>query len=272
MPGDGKPEPSKAVPTGSKLAPGERKGRYYYSVWKHPLARVLKFEKFLSYLKDIPKGGTVLDYGSGDQPYEKLLARHFDAYTSADYEITNSELYRARPSISLSSSEIPMPDHSVECVVATEVLEHVYEPRQVITEIFRILKPGGTLVGTVPFGLPEHDPPYDYHRYTSFCLDRMLRDAGFEVRHLDYVGDALAVWISLWLHVASVLPKALTKLGMRYVGDLIYLGLKIPEVIYYYCLHGGLDAGKISRLKSFPLGFTFCAAKPSSPEKAKILE
>jgi SAM-dependent methyltransferase len=47
---------------------------------------------------------------------------------------------------------IPLEDSSVECVVVTEVLEHVDDCAPLIREIKRILKPGGIVIVSVPFG------------------------------------------------------------------------------------------------------------------------
>ena len=45
---------------------------------------------------------------------------------------------------------IPYPDASFDLVVAAEVLEHLIYPEKVVSEIRRVLKPGGVLVGSVP--------------------------------------------------------------------------------------------------------------------------
>lgn len=61
------------IAKGAKLSLEESQGRFFFSPWKHPAARVLKLNNILEYLNHVPRGGTVLDYGSGDKPYETLL-------------------------------------------------------------------------------------------------------------------------------------------------------------------------------------------------------
>ena len=46
--------------------------------------------------------------------------------------------------------EIPFPDNTFDVVVCTEVIEHTPNPRQAVTELCRVLKPGGILILTVP--------------------------------------------------------------------------------------------------------------------------
>ena len=51
--------------------------------------------------------------------------------------------------------DLPFADGAFDCVIASEILEHVPEDGRAIAELVRILKPGGTLAITVPRWLPE---------------------------------------------------------------------------------------------------------------------
>ena len=51
--------------------------------------------------------------------------------------------------------ELPYGDGTFDCVVASEILEHVPEDDRAISELVRVLKPGGALAITVPRWLPE---------------------------------------------------------------------------------------------------------------------
>lgn len=72
--------------------------------------------------------------------------------------------------------ELPFPDASFPTIVMIEVLEHLTEPSRALTEIYRVLTPGGTLILTTRFLAPPHDTPHDYFRFTSFGLEYLLRD------------------------------------------------------------------------------------------------
>jgi SAM-dependent methyltransferase len=50
---------------------------------------------------------------------------------------------------------LPLADGAFDRVVAAEVLEHVVDDEQAISELVRVLRPGGTLAVTVPRWLPE---------------------------------------------------------------------------------------------------------------------
>ena len=51
--------------------------------------------------------------------------------------------------------DLPFADGTFDCVIASEILEHVPEDDRAIAELVRVLKPGGTLAVTVPRWLPE---------------------------------------------------------------------------------------------------------------------
>ncbi|HEX3283749.1 MAG TPA: class I SAM-dependent methyltransferase [Mycobacterium sp.] len=51
--------------------------------------------------------------------------------------------------------DLPFADGTFDCVIASEILEHVPEDDKAIAELVRVLKPGGALAITVPRWLPE---------------------------------------------------------------------------------------------------------------------
>lgn len=234
--------------------------RYYYSVLSNPVPRALKFQQFSRYVSAVAKGGTVLDYGAGDRPLEDYLLTRFDAYVAADYLPANAAHTR-RPDIEINDEGVDLPDESVECISCTEVLEHVYKPHEALAEMYRVLKPGGAVIGTVPFAIGEHETPYDFHRYTSFCLRKMFEDAGFEVVSLDYVGDTVGVAAVSLSRVLGIVTKAVNKLKLKPLIFVAQLAARTPELIYYLFLKLGLDPGKVGFYKSYPLGFGFHVVK-----------
>ncbi len=97
------------------------------------------------------------------------------------------------PDYLCSASEIPVPDSSFDMGLICEVIEHLEAPREVLKESFRILKPGGKLIGSVPFMYPKHADPYDFQRWTELKLRNELELAGFNQMTIYHMGGTLAV-------------------------------------------------------------------------------
>ena len=60
-----------------------------------------------------------------------------------------------------------------------EVLEHTSKPENILSEAYRILKPGGSGLITMPFLFGIHADPFDYQRWTNTKLEVTLRSIGF---------------------------------------------------------------------------------------------
>lgn len=124
--------------------------------------------------------GAVLDVGCGAQPYRALLPHGvrylgidtIDAKERFDYEVPDTTYF--------SGSVWPVESCSVDAVLATETLEHVFDTRQFLRECARCLRPGGRLLLTVPFAARWHYVPHDYWRFTPSSLGLLLEQAGFD--------------------------------------------------------------------------------------------
>ncbi len=118
--------------------------------------------------------GRLLDYGCGGSPYREIFKA--DKYIRADY-VDCGNLDCLIP----SDGKLAFPDNSVDTVLSTQVLEHVFSPRTYLEEAFRVLKPGGKLVLTTHGVWEDHGCPYDFRRWTYDGLRRELEEAGFAV-------------------------------------------------------------------------------------------
>ena len=122
--------------------------------------------------------GTVLDVGAGSGSIRKHIPDQCD-YISLDYLETATQWYHTRPDIFGDGQMLPLFDCCMDTVLLLDVLEHIPDPEKALSEIFRVLKPGGTLHMTAPFLYPIHDAPYDYHRWTLHGLKLAAEKLGF---------------------------------------------------------------------------------------------
>lgn len=115
-------------------------------------------------------GTTILVVGSGTQRrwLDPLLA-------PAGVQLIYSDVdTRATVDLFCDAADLPFADGVFDGVVTSAVLEHVLDPRQVASEIHRVLRPGGLLYSEIPFLQQVHEGAYDFTRYTLSGHRRLL--------------------------------------------------------------------------------------------------
>ncbi len=83
----------------------------------------------------------------------------------------------------------PLPDTSFDTVLCMNVMEHIFNYQNLLSETYRILKHGGRFYLSVPFFFNIHGSPNDYFRYTRATLDRLLTEQGFSDVIVIELGD-----------------------------------------------------------------------------------
>lgn len=140
-------------------------------------------EKFLEKASEsIGKDTFVLDAGCGDGRYKELF--DWANYESADH-CRIGKLYANKITYICDLSSIPVESKRYDLVICTQVLEHISEPKDILQELFRVLKPGGKLWLSSSFSYAEHEVPYDFFRYTQFGLKKLLSDVGFQIECIE---------------------------------------------------------------------------------------
>ncbi len=99
------------------------------------------------------KGKTILDAGCGTGWFSQVAAGRGAKVTSMD---VGSELLKQVAQKCHSHRvvgdlmKMPFKAKSFDVVVSSEVIEHVTDPEKAISEMYRVLKPGGILILTTP--------------------------------------------------------------------------------------------------------------------------
>ena len=150
----------------------------------------------------IPAGATLLDAGSGSQQYRRFCnhldykAQDFGQYTADSTDgfaagLGGESGYQYGELDYVGDIwNIAAPDRAFDAILCTEVFEHIPYPTETIAEFARLLKPGGTLILTLPSNCLRHmDPYFFYSGFSNRYLEKFLPEAGFAIQNLEPVGD-----------------------------------------------------------------------------------
>lgn len=98
-----------------------------------------------------------IEYGPGSGVYLPVLSQHFTHVVAADIEpaylkgVVATSGYLNQPSLIHDDiTHSSLPDSSFGLVLCSEVLEHTDSPERALTNIYRILYPGGIAIVTTP--------------------------------------------------------------------------------------------------------------------------
>lgn len=140
--------------------------------------------------------GELYDFGCGTAPYRDYFQKHAKKYIGVDYSESQHEI-RAEIVADLCKV-LPINGEVADTVISLSVLEHLRDPKVMLDEAFRILKPGGNIILQVPWQWWVHEAPNDYYRYTPFALELMLVKAGFSNIEISPTAGFFSTMVLKW--------------------------------------------------------------------------
>jgi SAM-dependent methyltransferase len=157
-------------------------------------------ERIPLFVEAIGRGKRVLDLGCRSG----ALTQHFlDGNSVVGLDVDAAALEKAatlgiEPVQADVEQPLPFEDGSFDAVVAGELLEHLQFPDALVSEIQRVLRPGGVVAGSVPNAFrvqsrlrflrghsPEDDPTH-LRMFSPNAMRELL--AAFEAVRIDFVG------------------------------------------------------------------------------------
>ncbi|HGE71657.1 TPA: class I SAM-dependent methyltransferase [Candidatus Poribacteria bacterium] len=127
---------------------------YRSPIWDKRVAEIIK---------NLGSEANVLDLGSGIRRRAKhIINLEIDVLPNVD--------------IVADGHNLPFKDAVFDAVIIEAVLEHVKDPKRIISEVKRILRPSGYICVAIPFMQGYHASPTDYQRYTIDGLNELLSD------------------------------------------------------------------------------------------------
>ena len=191
----------------------KRYGKLYYFLVKTfaPEYRDKSYKKKIEkLLEKYDESNIILNLGSGP------------VYFRNRTDIINVDIFAFdEVDIVADCESLPIEDNTVDMIINVAMLEHVKNPKSVVREMFRILKPGGGAICYLPFMVPFHAAPHDYQRWTLPGVERLF----CEFSHIEAGICAGPTSGMLW--VLQEWVAILLSFGNRRLHDIVFMILML---------------------------------------------
>jgi len=213
--------------------------------------------KFLNKIvSGLPAEAKILDVGAGHGDFadifvgRKYYSLDIVPYPEVDLVVDLGEIN-------------PFKENVFGAVILMNVLEHVYESRNLLKSITRILVPDGMVVFTVPFLLKVHQAPFDFSRYTPYFIEKMAADAGLQVDSLQGYYDPQYLLNESLGNVWQYSINSQSKSDQFWAKGLVYLIQRLVNGLGKVTRKGFIDAYQ-SQSNPAPVGYLVVLRKKVS--------
>lgn len=160
--------------------------------------------EWLARVAALEKEHLLLDCGAGTGRFALEMESRCRVLVLDDHEEALNYLrqrFKAEQILSLAGDRVPLPDASLECVTALDVLEHTPDDAAVVEGFHRLLKPSGVALVTVPASMAlwsDWDTSlHHFRRYSRPQLKALFPAEKWELLHVNYTN--VAVYPAVWL-------------------------------------------------------------------------
>lgn len=161
--------------------------------------------------------GHLLDVGCATGNYLAEMRKHGWQVTGVELQVDAADYARRRFDIDVFNGDLmecQFPPHTFDVITLWDVLEHTHDPVAILKETFRILKPDGLLIFSIPnpnsvwahrFGAfwIGYDAPRHLHLFYGDNLQQLLAVTGFRFEGSEHFLATYHTWIAsfhTWLN------------------------------------------------------------------------
>jgi len=146
----------------------------------------------------VPENADVLDVGTGDGVLAAVLLDNVKTFMGLDISAGRisrcSNTYKGGNFIIADAEELPFKEGSFDCIVASELIEHLIEPEKFVLSSYHVLKSDGILIVSTPSALwyennlGEILKDQHLHTFSPRRLKRLLEKTGFKTGEMKGIG------------------------------------------------------------------------------------
>jgi SAM-dependent methyltransferase len=190
-------------------------------------------------LKQETLRGKTIDIGGGkNASYISFMQQESDvSFETFDIKAGDNH-------INFETDKLPAKNGQYDRVLFLNVMEHIFNYQHIANEVVRITKPGGKLIGFVPFLMWYHPDHSDYFRYTHEALEKIFTEAGATEIKIEALGGGPFV---------AAAQMMILSIPFRWLRVLLFAKFYILDVLYKKIKKGNA--------KSYALGYYFVVQK-----------
>lgn len=193
---------------------------------------------YLNYhLLPIEIKGKVIDIGGGsNEGYISFMKRSNDVeFMTFDMKVGNN--------VDFETDDLPAEENTYDTVIFLNVMEHIFNYQHIADEVVRITKPGGKVIGYVPFLMWYHPDHKDFFRYTHEAIQIIFDKAG--VTNIEMIPNYCGPFIAATHMVMLSMPRLLR--------PFVFIPAYILDETFFFL--------KKTRESRFILGYLFLCSK-----------
>lgn len=177
--------------------------------------------KYLGTKFGMKDGQKLLDVGCGRGDFLRGFIRFgLECYGVDQTDAAKKICPETEVKVADLEQKLPYEDNTFDFVYSKSVIEHFYYPEKLATEMYRVLKPSGTLIALTPDWEEVYQVFFkDYtHRtpFTSTSLDYFLKIHGFKNVQVKQFRQLPILWKMPWLNIFSTLTAMIMP---RFLGN-----------------------------------------------------
>ncbi len=176
----------------------------------HNIGFMRYYEKLIKY--EIKKNnGYVVELGCGSQNHVEISDEIKNIIIGVDISLDKLNANPYRHKIACDVHYMPIKSITIDTIISQDLFEHIPNPSLMISDMHRVLKPGGKVIFKIPnkhsvFGLFTRFTPYRYHKiywkitlseypdvtptFYNFndkkTIERLSKENGFNIENLEY--------------------------------------------------------------------------------------
>jgi SAM-dependent methyltransferase len=183
--------------------------------------------------------GQVIDIGGGKNASYISFMNKTDNVSFQTFDVKAGDV-----EVDFETDPLPAATGRYDTVLFLNVMEHIFNYQHIANEVLRITKPGGKLIGFVPFLMWYHPDHSDYFRYTHEALEKIFTEVGVKEIKIEALGGGPFV-AAAQMMIQSIPFRWLriSVFGTLYLLDSLYKKIK------------GSDS------RSYQLGYYFLISK-----------